>query len=160
MENLAGRSGSPQRGKRAAHKELRAIYGAGDDTLTGGAGADKLNGGAGQDSLIGGLGNDTLTGGAGNDSFHFEAGFGRDVITDFVEGAGLGDVVEFAPGLFADFNAMLGNAAEVTRFVGTTKATDVVITYDADPNDPTNPVDTLMIQNTTKLTLQMDDFRF
>jgi Ca2+-binding RTX toxin-like protein len=41
-----------------------------------------LQGGSGNDVLIAGP-NDTLTGGGGNDTFVFNAGFGKDKITDF-----------------------------------------------------------------------------
>ena len=57
--------------------------GAGNDWLYGDAGADKLLGKDGDDSLWGGTGNDTLTGGAGADVFIYNAGDGKDTITDF-----------------------------------------------------------------------------
>jgi len=55
----------------------------GDDVALGGAGRDTLIGGRGEDRLVGGAGNDTLTGGRGADVFVFQAGHGRDRITDF-----------------------------------------------------------------------------
>jgi len=71
--------------------------GVGRDTVTGGNGADLiygeeasdiLDGGAVGDTLVGGSGNDTITGGEGGDLFVFEAGHGRDVLTDFDAAAG------------------------------------------------------------------------
>jgi Ca2+-binding RTX toxin-like protein len=63
---------------------------AGDDTLSGHEGNDTLSGGFGDDVLIGGSGNDSLTGGGGADRFVFGAdnAGGKDIITDFNEGAG------------------------------------------------------------------------
>lgn len=44
---------------------------------------------------------DTFTGNGGNDKFRFEAGFGEDVITDFVAGAGAtGDELHFSSSVF------------------------------------------------------------
>ena len=67
--------------------------GAGDDlfvqhsnqgiVVSGGEGNDTLTGGAARDVITGGTGNDILAGGAGADTFKFEAGFGKDTITDF-----------------------------------------------------------------------------
>ncbi|HAB36854.1 MAG TPA: hypothetical protein DCE52_02425, partial [Rhodobacteraceae bacterium] len=57
----------------------------GNDTLEGGEGSDILDGGSEDDWLIGDNGDDVLTGGSGSDVFHFEKGFGHDIITDFDE---------------------------------------------------------------------------
>ena len=62
--------------------------GAGQDTVHGGQGDDVLAGAAGDDQLLGELGNDTLTGGSGADVFHFAAGGGQDLVTDFNPGEG------------------------------------------------------------------------
>lgn len=62
--------------------------GDGIDILVGSKFADDLRGGAGNDSVTGGAGNDTLAGGSGADAFVFDAGFGKDTITDFTAGAG------------------------------------------------------------------------
>jgi S-layer protein len=104
--------------------------GAGDDTITGGAGADVLSGGDGNDALVGAAGADTITGGAGTDAITGGTGIDtitggsgvdtititsaatadRDVITDFVAGAG-GDVLNF------DLSD-LGLAASGTEYAG------------------------------------------
>lgn len=61
--------------------------GEGNDKLDGDAGNDRLDGGAGRDVLEGDEGRDILTGGTGNDIFKFDNGDGKDVITDFGNGA-------------------------------------------------------------------------
>ncbi|RID91911.1 hypothetical protein D2N39_11805 [Gemmobacter lutimaris] len=65
--------------------------GSGRDTIHGGSGRDRLDGGGGNDRMEGGAGNDVLKGGAGADTFILRAGGGRDVVTDFVIGV---DVIE------------------------------------------------------------------
>ena len=63
------------------------IYGGdGDDEIHGGTDNDKLYGDGGHDTLWGDAGSDTLTGGAGEDVFIYEAGNGKDVITDYTSG--------------------------------------------------------------------------
>ncbi|CTQ33197.1 calcium-binding protein [Jannaschia rubra] len=57
--------------------------GAGSDRLLGYHGDDTLMGGAGRDTIAGNDGNDLLTGGDDRDIFVFQAGSGRDTITDF-----------------------------------------------------------------------------
>lgn len=57
---------------------LKAVGGAGNDTLTGNTGADWLDGGAGNDVLVGGDGNDWLSGGAGTD--RLDGGTGDDIL--------------------------------------------------------------------------------
>ena len=57
-----------------------------DNLLIGGKGKDILVGGAGNDSLWGSKKNDTLTGGDGYDTFIFQAGGGKDIITDYASG--------------------------------------------------------------------------
>jgi Ca2+-binding RTX toxin-like protein len=58
----------------------------GNDVLVGGAGRDTIWGGGGADTITGGLDADRLSGGSGADRFVFQAGDGRDVITDFASG--------------------------------------------------------------------------
>lgn len=55
--------------------------------LQGNSGDNTLSGLGGVDGLSGGKGRDTLTGGAGSDFFELAKGFGRDTVTDFVDGA-------------------------------------------------------------------------
>ena len=95
--------------------------GNGADNLSGGAGNDRLAGGDGADRLNGGLGNDRLTGGDGADVFVFDAGFGRDVITDFTRGF---DKIEIGNALFANFAALQASAA-------TNASGNTLITFDA-----------------------------
>ena len=68
------------------------------DTVVAGHGAANILGGAGNDRFVSGYGNDAFRGGGGADVFAFtHAGFGRDLIGDFVAGVdrislkGLGD---------------------------------------------------------------------
>jgi Ca2+-binding RTX toxin-like protein len=57
-----------------------------DDQLSGTIGANQIDGGAGNDSISGGQGDDVLTGGSGNDQFSYQAGDGKDTITDLTAG--------------------------------------------------------------------------
>lgn len=85
------------------------IGGRGDDVLSGNGGRDELNGGEGDDRLNGGRGADSLTGGMGNDVFIFNADErGKDVITDFEDGA---DLIQFSGLSFDDliFTAVGGS---------------------------------------------------
>jgi VCBS repeat-containing protein len=114
----------------------------GDDSLFGGGGNDNLDGGAGKDRLSGGAADDTLNGGNNDDTFVFAAGFGRDHITDFQAGPGVGDVIEINHSLFADFAAVMSHAAQV--------GPDVVITYDA--------FNTITLDNMLRTSLNANDF--
>jgi serralysin len=70
--------------------------------------------GNGQGNVIeGGAGYDTLIGGAGSDFFIVRPGFGVDVITDFVAGAGTQDAVLFSSTLFTSFGQVMANSAQV-----------------------------------------------
>ena len=60
---------------------------AGNDALTGGNAGDFLYGFSGNDTLNGGAGNDNLIGGAGTDTFAFSAGWGTDIVWDWVDGS-------------------------------------------------------------------------
>lgn len=71
----------------AASPEDFATVGTADgDTLYGDPWDNVLQGGAGDDILHPGAGNDTMTGGDGADQFHFNGGWGMDVITDYQPG--------------------------------------------------------------------------
>ena len=85
VDNLDGGAGNDYLAGGAGNDVL--IGGLGGDNLLGGIGTDTLSGGDGNDKLIGEAGNDTMTGGAGVDHFYYKAaGFGADVVTDFVNG--------------------------------------------------------------------------
>jgi Ca2+-binding RTX toxin-like protein len=101
----------------------RLVAGAFSSRLEGRDGADNISGLGGFDTLIGGAGNDTLSGGAAADQFDFASGFGIDRITDFVEGAGAGDVIRLL-GLGAAFDTF----AEVIA-VATQSGADVVFNF-------------------------------
>lgn len=58
----------------------------GNDDLRGEGARDFLDGGAGRDRIDGGAGRDNLTGGGARDVFIFDAGDGRDRVTDFQDG--------------------------------------------------------------------------
>ncbi|WP_394691610.1 M10 family metallopeptidase [Hoeflea sp.] len=90
-------------------------FGFGNDLgnyLYGLGGNDTLDGRGGADYLSGGIGNDMLTGGSGNDIFAFGLGFGRDTITDFIGGTGLGDQLGLQ-GVFGSFAAVIAASTQV-----------------------------------------------
>jgi Ca2+-binding RTX toxin-like protein len=66
--------------------------GQGNDVVSGDAGNDYVFGNDGNDTLAGGQGNDILAGGQGADRFVYQAGGGKDEITDFT--AAQGDTVQ------------------------------------------------------------------
>lgn len=102
--------------------------GAGNDDLIGSAFGDVLRGNGGADTLTGGAGDDALSGGGGFDTFIFAAPFGKDTITDFTEGAGLADVIQFDDTLFADFAAVVAAAVQVGANVEIQLDADNVLT--------------------------------
>ncbi|HTO67858.1 MAG TPA: hypothetical protein VMM15_42105, partial [Bradyrhizobium sp.] len=131
------------------------------NTITGGPGNDTLTGNGGNDTLIGGAGNDRLSGGSGADTFVFaavnptttngiyNAGFGKDVITDFTANMNnanhdflsLGSSM-FAPGTTA--SALLGGTAHNAAgglVTAVQSGSSVVITID--------PTDTITLNNVT-----------
>ncbi|MBY3378945.1 calcium-binding protein [Rhizobium laguerreae] len=108
---------------------------ASDDTIWGTYGADTFQGGAG---------NDTLRGVGGNDVFVFKADFGKDSVTDFSAGAGIGDVLDISNDLFADFASVMAAATQV--------GVDTVITHDANTS--------ITLKNVALTSLHQDDFRF
>ncbi|WP_299752710.1 putative Ig domain-containing protein [uncultured Tateyamaria sp.] len=135
IENLAG----------SAHADM--LYGdEANNSLWGLDGNDSLDGGVGNDWIYGGAGNDTLTGGVGNDVFVFDPGFGEDIITDFVAGAGTEDIIAFrgAPNLSSSYADVLNSAAD--------DGTDTTITLDTD--------NSIVLKNVVVSDLSSDDFRF
>jgi serralysin len=112
---------------------------AGNDLLPGLGGDDNIHGGKGEDILVGGTGNDLLTGGQGlPDQFVFNAGFGKDIITDFKNQ----DQIQFEDGLFPNSEAVLAASQQV--------GDDVVITLDED--------NTITLLDVKLSSLQADDF--
>jgi Ca2+-binding RTX toxin-like protein len=115
------------------------------EMISGGIGNDTLLGGGGNDALWGEAGDDRLTGGTGNDSFSFTAGSGRDVITDFVAGTGVGDTLRFSLGSsFDTYDEIMA----VTTQVGV----NTMITIDSGS--------TIVLNNVLKSALVVDDFAF
>lgn len=78
-----------------------------DDVMLGFRGDDTIDGRGGDDVLWGGAGNDALTGGSGSDVFVFEAGDGRDTITDFVAG----DLIQVYG--YADYQSLVQEGADL-----------------------------------------------
>ncbi|MBL0375288.1 hypothetical protein JJB09_25055 [Rhizobium sp. KVB221] len=110
--------------------------------VAGTAANETITGTTGGDIIMAGFGNDTLVGLAGNDTFVFEAGFGQDVVNDFVAGAGIGDVIRIKDGQFADFSSVMAASTQV--------GADTVITYDAN--------NTIRLKNVSMTNLHLDDF--
>ncbi|QND63166.1 hypothetical protein HB777_04005 [Mesorhizobium loti] len=123
---------------------LPIVGGTGNDILNGGSAKEALYGFAGIDVLNGGAGNDTLSGGADSDTFIFQAGFGKDTISDFIAGAGSEDVIDFATNVFADFASVLAAATQV--------GADTIITHDAS--------NVVTLKNVAMANLHQDDFQF
>jgi Ca2+-binding RTX toxin-like protein len=101
------------------------------ENVVGSSGDDRITGDNGANRLEGGLGDDLLTGRGGNDTFAFGVSFGSDTITDFVFGAGPGDVIELDQALFADFDAVLLATTDLGADLEiSASATDVIILQD------------------------------
>jgi len=117
----------------------------GNDDIRGGAGNDVLLGGAGNDRVIGEAGNDRLSGGDGDDIFYLGGGGGRDTVTDFVAGAGSGDVLRIGPGLaFESFEAVMAVASQ--------SGANTIIRLDANTS--------VTLLNVTAASLEANDFLF
>lgn len=111
------------------------------DTLSG---IENVVGTSYGDRIAGNSVNNVLTGGAGADAFFLGAGFGHDVISDFDgDGANAGDIVGFAPGLFADFADLMSHAVQ--------QGGDVVITCGSN---------TLTLTGVQRSSLHANDFDF
>ena len=80
---------------------------------TGNSGDNIIIGNARDNVIEGGAGYDTLTGGAGSDLFIVRPGFGVDVITDFVAGAGTPDAILFSTALFTTFEQVISHSRQV-----------------------------------------------
>ncbi|MCU7934082.1 MAG: hypothetical protein KZQ99_04275, partial [Candidatus Thiodiazotropha sp. (ex Dulcina madagascariensis)] len=144
-DRLNGSSGSDHLlGERGSD----TLYGAGgDDLLEGGTGNDTLRGEAGNDTLTGGVGDDTLYGGSGNDIYHFERGFGRDIIYRQHQSiTAEADVIRFGAGITAaDISAYRINWAGSSAhlLLALTGSSDSVLVANYFNNDaiqdPTDP---------------------
>jgi Ca2+-binding RTX toxin-like protein len=142
VEDVAG---SVYADKLIGNNLANELFGSdGDDRLTGGGGNDTLSGGDNNDRLVGGKGDDDLTGGLGNDTFVLGRGFGFDVINDFEEGAGLGDVIRVDKDVFKNYAAVLAASAQI--------GADVLLTKDAN--------DTIRLLDVPLANLNADDFSF
>jgi Ca2+-binding RTX toxin-like protein len=117
------------------------LNGGGDnDFILGGAGDDRLFGIAGNDRIVGGAGDDSMEGGDGDDTFVYDSG--ADVITDFVAGVGIVDVID------------------LTAFNFTNISTVLALTTDTAGGARVNlsAVDTLLLEGVAKADLDADDF--
>ena len=120
------------------------LYGNQDnDVLLGEGGNDVLYGGQGADTIIGGAGDDVLVGGLGDDTFVFDAGFGRDIITDWSYGGGH-DVISFG---FGTFNSYADVQAHMIQ-----SGSDVIIALDSG--------NAITLTGTTTASLTADHFQF
>jgi Ca2+-binding RTX toxin-like protein len=127
------------------------LYGANgsSNALYGLAGNDTLDGLGGNDTLDGGAGNDTLIGDAGSDTFIFakQSATNADRIVDFVEGAGVVDVISLQ-----GFGAAFDSFAEVLTAAADDGLGNVVINFGGG--------ETLTLQGVLKAQLVADDFIF
>jgi hypothetical protein len=113
-----------------------------DDQISGRNGNDYLEGFGGNDRLNGGGGNDFLAGGTGDDRFIFAAGFGADVITDFMAGGSEDKIDVTAFSSIRSFGDVLALATQ--------SGADTVINF--------SNGDTLTLQGVVKGNLTGDDF--
>jgi Ca2+-binding RTX toxin-like protein len=115
----------------------------GNDRAKGGGGSDTIGGNTGDDIINGGSGNDSLTGGADNDTFVFGLHFGKDLVIDFVAGAGTEDVIKFDKDLFKTFDQVIAASSQ--------DGANVVIVKGSN---------TITLVNVNLVDLHQDDFSF
>ena len=90
-------------------------------TIAFGAEIENAIGGAGDDKIIGNDGDNILTGGAGADIFEFTAGFGSDIITDFIVGTDKLKIKDTG-----------GNVLTATNLTHSNSGADLLITLGSD----------------------------
>ena len=113
------------------------------ENVKGGPGNDCLIGSSAANTIEGGSGNDVMTGGPGNDTFVFKPGFGKDGITDFKAGIGVGDLLHLSLGTAFD------SYAEVMAAT-TQMGSDAVIHISA--------TDSITLNGVLKANLVVNDF--
>ena len=106
-----------------SQKTLEDLLG---QSLQGATGGLSLSGDYQPNTLFGRPG-DTLAGGGGSDTFRFDAGFGKETISDFTPTGAQADLMDFAAALFPDFAAVQGAMSQVgANTLITLDATDVI----------------------------------
>ena len=128
-----------------ANVENLTLTGTANLNGTGNSLANVIVGNAGNNVLNGGGGADTLTGGGGNDTFVYSAGYGSEVITDFVAGPGGIDVINLQG--MSSVHTLADILARATQ-----SGADTVINFGGG--------DVLTLQNVTMGNLVSSDFVF
>ncbi len=118
------------------------------DDLYGDSGRNSIWGLEGNDRLNGRGGDDKLEGGDGNDVFEFSDFFGDDIITDFLAGPGVGDVLDFS--LFED------TVPDLALTLTENYAGDAVVTAGND----SGTWGSVSLTGVTVADLDLDDFDF
>lgn len=104
-------------GQQLGTSAAQYIHGrTGADTIDAGGGNDQVFGYGGDDILDGGAGNDRLDGGSGSDTYHFQLGWGQDVVVASGPAAGATDVdvISFGAGVAANHIGLVSNVADLT----------------------------------------------